>query len=172
MVSRCGNDKSGTPTVSGVFNYTVTTTGGCPPATATGTKTVTPLNTIATVLIKRFVSIVLLRMISLATTELLAQHLLDYQLGYRYMVSRCGNDKELQQFQVCSITVTTTGGCPPATATGTITVTPLNTIASGTNQTVCINSAITNISLATTGLLVQHLLDYQQELQVHGQQMW
>ncbi|MQP53850.1 peptidase S8/S53 subtilisin kexin sedolisin, partial [Flavobacterium sp. LMO9] len=31
------------------------------------------------------------------------------------------------------------------------TVTPLNTIASGTNQTVCINSAITNITLATTG---------------------
>ena len=33
---------SGTPTVSGVFNYTVTTTGGCPPATATGTITVNP----------------------------------------------------------------------------------------------------------------------------------
>ena len=48
-------------------------------------------------------------------------------------------------------TVTTTGGCPPATTTGTITVTPLNTIAPGTNQTVCINSAITNITLATTG---------------------
>ncbi|MEW5677563.1 hypothetical protein ABGT15_14730, partial [Flavobacterium enshiense] len=30
---------SGTPTASGTFNYTVTTTGGCPPATATGTLT-------------------------------------------------------------------------------------------------------------------------------------
>ncbi|MGQ7946327.1 Ig-like domain-containing protein [Flavobacterium sp. WC2509] len=28
---------TGTPTLSGTFNYTVTTTGGCPPATATGT---------------------------------------------------------------------------------------------------------------------------------------
>jgi hypothetical protein len=37
---------SGTPTVSGVFNYTITTTGGCPPATATGTITVAPQNTI------------------------------------------------------------------------------------------------------------------------------
>ena len=73
---------------------------------------------------------------------------------------------------VFNYTVTTTGGCPPATATGTITVTPLNTIASGTNQTVCINSAITNISLAWLELLAQHLLDYQQSLQVHGQQMW
>jgi len=34
---------SGTPTVSGVFNYTVTTTGNCKPATATGTITVNPL---------------------------------------------------------------------------------------------------------------------------------
>ncbi|MEI6488093.1 MAG: hypothetical protein WCP52_03975, partial [Bacteroidota bacterium] len=42
-------------------------------------------------------------------------------------------------------TVTLTGGCGTITTTGTITVTPLNTIAAGTNQTVCINSAITNI---------------------------
>ncbi|WP_305069027.1 PKD-like domain-containing protein, partial [Flavobacterium sp. LMO9] len=35
----------GTPTVSGTFNYTVTTTGGCPPATATGTITVDIPNT-------------------------------------------------------------------------------------------------------------------------------
>ncbi|MBK9453134.1 MAG: hypothetical protein IPN95_27765 [Bacteroidetes bacterium] len=48
-------------------------------------------------------------------------------------------------------TVTTTGGCPPATTTGTITVTPLNTVAAGTNQTVCINSPLTSITLATTG---------------------
>ena len=34
---------SGTPTASGIFNYTVTTTGGCPPATTTGTITVNPL---------------------------------------------------------------------------------------------------------------------------------
>ncbi len=55
-------------------------------------------------------------------------------------------------------TVTTTGGCttPAVTATGTITVTPNNTItlssAAGTNnQTICITSAITNITYSTTG---------------------
>jgi hypothetical protein len=36
---------SGTPTASGTFNYTVTTTGGCPPATTTGTITVNSLST-------------------------------------------------------------------------------------------------------------------------------
>src|SRR5205814_7341511 len=39
---------SGTPTASGAFPYTVTTTGGCttPAVTASGTITVTPNNTI------------------------------------------------------------------------------------------------------------------------------
>jgi len=36
---------SGTPTVTGPFNYTVTLTGGCDNVTATGTITVTPLPT-------------------------------------------------------------------------------------------------------------------------------
>src|SRR5204863_331387 len=53
-------------------------------------------------------------------------------------------------------TVTLTGGCttPPVTATGTITVTPNNTItltsAAGTNaQTRCINTPITNFPYTT-----------------------
>ncbi|MFN5182485.1 MAG: hypothetical protein ACK5D5_05630 [Bacteroidota bacterium] len=49
-----------------------------------------------------------------------------------------------------------TGGCGSVNATGTITVTPANTIAltsaGGTNaQTKCVNTAITNITYATTG---------------------
>ena len=53
-------------------------------------------------------------------------------------------------------TVTLTGGCGVITTTGTITVTPNNTVnrtsAVGTDaQTVCINTAITNITYATTG---------------------
>ena len=53
-------------------------------------------------------------------------------------------------------TVTLTGGCGVVTTTGTITVTPNNTVNRtspvGTDaQTVCINTAITNITYATTG---------------------
>ncbi len=53
-------------------------------------------------------------------------------------------------------TVTLTGGCGVVTKTGTITVTAANTIvltsAAGTDaQTPCINTAITNITYATTG---------------------
>ena len=53
-------------------------------------------------------------------------------------------------------TITLTGGCGNITKTGTITVNPINTItlssAAGTDaQTVCINTAITNITYTTTG---------------------
>ena len=56
---------------------------------------------------------------------------------------------------VFNYTITLTGGCP-TTKTGTITVNPNNTItltsAVGTDaQTVCINTAITNITYSTTG---------------------
>jgi hypothetical protein len=53
-------------------------------------------------------------------------------------------------------TIPLTGGCGNVNATGTITVTPANTItltsgAATTSQTVCVNTAITNITYATTG---------------------
>jgi hypothetical protein len=38
---------NGTPSISGIYNYTVTTTGTCTQTTATGTLTVTPNNTIS-----------------------------------------------------------------------------------------------------------------------------
>ena len=53
-------------------------------------------------------------------------------------------------------TVTLTGGCSVVTATGTINVTPNNTVtllsaANTNNQTLCINTALTNIRYTTTG---------------------
>jgi len=144
---------SGTPTVSGTFNYTVTTTGGCPPATTTGTITVTPLNTIAvgtnqTVCINSAIA-----NIALATTGATGAAFAGLPTGVTG--SWAGNVATISGTPTVSgtfnYTVTTTGGCPPAATTGTITVNPANTIAAGTNQTVCRNSPITNVTMATTG---------------------
>src|SRR5690606_29225287 len=45
-----------------------------------------------------------------------------------------------------------TGGCGTVNATGTITVTPNNTVTpASSSPTVCINTAITNITHTTTG---------------------
>ncbi|MES2800093.1 MAG: T9SS type A sorting domain-containing protein [Bacteroidota bacterium] len=144
---------SGTPTASGTFNYTVTTTGGCPPATATGTITVTPLNTIAAGINRTTCINSAITSITLATTGATGATFAGLPAGVTgawagNVVTISGTPTASGTF---NYTVTTTGGCPPATATGTITVTPLNTIAAGINRTTCINSAITSITLATTG---------------------
>ncbi len=144
---------SGTPTVSGTFNYTVTTTGGCPSTTATGTITVTPLNTISTAPNRTVCINSAMTGINLSTTRATGATFSGLPAGVTGSWS--GNVVTISGTPTASgtfnYTVTTTGGCTPATTGGTITVTPLNTIAAGSNQTVCINSAITNITLATTG---------------------
>ncbi|MDI1315966.1 MAG: hypothetical protein PSU83_01545, partial [Flavobacterium sp.] len=50
-----------------------------------------------------------------------------------------------------TVTATNNYGCTATATTATVTVTPLNTIAAGINVTNCFNSAITTITLATTG---------------------
>ncbi len=144
---------SGTPTVSGTFNYTVTTTGGCPPATTTGTITVNPINTIAAGTNQTVCLTSAIANITLATTGATGATFAGLPAGVTgswagNVVTISGTPSAAGTF---NYTVTTTGGCPPATTTGTITVTPLNTIAAGTNQTICINTAISTITLATTG---------------------
>jgi len=144
---------SGTPTVSGTFNYTVTTTGGCPPATTSGIITVTPLNTIATGTSQTVCINFAIAPISLTTTG--ATNVTFSGLPAGVTGSWAGNVATISGTPTAvgtfSYTITTTGGCPPAATTGTITVTSLHTIAAGTSQSVCINSAIAPISMATTG---------------------
>jgi hypothetical protein len=154
---------SGVPTVPGTFNYTVTTSGGCGTATATGTINVLPANTIAlssatgtdsqTVCIDSpLVSI------SYGTTGATGASVTGLPTGLNgewlnNVFTISGAPAVAGSF---NFTVTTTGGCGTATATGTIKVLPANTIAlssaAGTNsQTVCANSPVVTITYATTG---------------------
>ena len=154
---------SGTPTVSGTFNYTVTLTGGCGAITAIGTITVTPNNTITltsavgtnaqTVCINAAIT-----NITYSTTTATGATFAGLPAGVTgawasNVVTISGTPTVSGTF---SYTVTLTGGCGTVTANGTITVNPINTITltsgAGTNiQTVCINTAITNITYSTTG---------------------
>ena len=158
---------SGTPTVSGIFTYTVTTTGGCttPAVTATGTITVTPNNTIT--LTSAAGTDAQTKCINTAITNI--TYSTTGATGATYSGLPTGVTGNWASNTVTingtptaagtfTYTVTTTGGCttPAVTATGTITVTPNNTItltsAAGTDaQTKCINTAITNITYSTTG---------------------
>jgi hypothetical protein len=144
---------SGTPTASGTFNYTVTTTGGCAPTSATGTITVTTSNTIAAGINRTTCVNTAITSITLATTGATGATFSGLPAGVTG--SWAANVATISGTPTASgtfnYTVTTTGGCAPATATGTITATPLNTIAAGINRTTCVNTAITSITLATTG---------------------
>lgn len=155
---------SGTPSVSGTFNYTVTTTGTCTQGTATGTITVNP-NAVIT-------------LTSAAGTNLQTVCLNSAMISITYSVTGGGtgagvtglptgingvyNSGVFTISGTPSVTgtynyvVTTSGTCTQTTATGTITVNPnagINlTSAAGTDQqTLCINTPITSITYSVTG---------------------
>ncbi|MEJ7610393.1 MAG: M36 family metallopeptidase [Ferruginibacter sp.] len=153
---------SGTPTASGTFNYTVTTTGGCGVQTATGTITVNPAVTITltsaagtnnqTRCINTAITNITYSTANGVTsgtvTGLPAGVTGTYSGGTNGTVTISGTPTATGTF---NYTVTTSGGCGPATATGSIIVNPTATItlssAAGTNsQSICINSALTNIT--------------------------
>jgi hypothetical protein len=153
---------NGIPTASGTYSYTVTTTGGCGVASTTGKYAVTPANTFTlssaagtntqTVCVNNAIS-----NITYATTG--ATNVTVTGLPTGVTSSWAANILTISGTPTASgtfnYTMTTIGGCGPTTATGTITV-KRNTItlssAAGTDsQTACLNSAITNISFATTG---------------------
>jgi hypothetical protein len=155
---------SGTPTASGTFNYTVTLVGGtCAGISAAGTITVSPNNTITltsaagtnaqTVCINTAIT-----NITYSTTGATGATFSGLPAAVTgnwaaNVVTISGTPTASGTF---NFTVTLTGGCGTVTANGSITVTPNNTItltsAAGTNaQTLCINTAVTNITYSTTG---------------------
>ena len=155
---------SGTPTATGTYNYTVTTTGTCVQATSTGIITVKPNAAIT--------------LTSAAGTTAQTVCINTAITNITYSISGGGTGAGVSGLPpgvtgvfnagVFTISgtpttvgtypfiVTTTGTCVQATSSGTITVTPnatstLTSAAGTTAQTVCINTPITNITYSVGG---------------------
>jgi len=154
---------SGTPTVSGVFNYIIPLTGGCGTVNATGTITVTPNNTITltspagtnaqTICINTGIAD-----IAYSTTGATGATIAGLPTGVTgaWATNTVTITGTPTASGVYVYTVTLTGGCGNITSTGTIAVTPANTLTltsapATAAQTVCVNTAITNVTAATTG---------------------
>ncbi|MFH6937646.1 beta strand repeat-containing protein, partial [Flavobacterium sp. FlaQc-30] len=150
---------SGIPTVSGTFNYTVTTTGGCSSANLSGSIIVNPNATIAltspaatasqSLCINTALTSIVYTPAAGATgaflTGTLPAGVTGSFAGDVFTIS--GTPTESGTF---NYTVTTTGGCSSANLSGSITVNPNATIAltsaaATANQTLCINTALTDI---------------------------
>lgn len=146
---------SGTPSASGTFNYTIPLTGGCGTVNATGTITVNPVSTVGagsstpTLCINTALTNITHNTTDAtgigAATGLPAGVSASWAAN---VITISGTPSASGTFNY-SIPVT---GCGSATATGTITVTPDNTVgAASSTPTLCINTALTNITHTTTG---------------------
>jgi gliding motility-associated-like protein len=154
---------SGTPSESGSFTYTVELSGGCGTISETGIIIVSPDNTVTltslpgtdnqTVCINTAITD-----ITWVTTGATGASVTGFPAGVTGMwnaeiITISGTPSESGSF---TYTIELSGGCGTVTETGTINVTPDNTITlsslPGTeNQTVCINIPIIPVTYTTTG---------------------
>jgi hypothetical protein len=137
---------SGTPTVSGTFNYTIPLTGGCGAVNATGTITVTPNNTASAASTTPTLCIsTVLTDITHATTGATG---IGTATGLPAGVTAAFASNTITISGTPTVSehstiIPLTGGCGAVNATGTITVTPNNTAsAASTTPTLCISACI------------------------------
>jgi gliding motility-associated-like protein len=151
---------SGTPTsaVGSPFNYTIPLAGGCGTISATGTITVTPNNTVSVASSTPTLCVnTLLTPITHATTGATG---IGIAMGLPAGVtaSWSGNTITISGTPTTAVggpfnyTIPLTGGCGTVSATGTITVTPNNTVSvASSTPTLCVNTVLTSITHTTSG---------------------
>ncbi len=149
---------SGTPSVVGTFNYSIPLTGGCGNISAAGTITVNDLNTVSTpssnptLCINTSISPV----ISFATTGATGIGVatnLPTGVSASYLNNTITVSGTPTNSGTFNYSIPLSGGCGSITATGTITVNPLNTVTpASSNPTLCVNTALpSSITFTTTG---------------------
>ncbi len=147
---------SGTPTVSGTFNYSIVLNGtNCTiDSVATGTITVIPNNTVTagtTTTLCINTSLSPLTHTTTGATGIASPSGLPAGVS----ASFAGNTITIQGtpsvIGTFNYSIPLTGGCGNVNATGTIIVNPNNTVTAGTTTTLCINTSLSPITHTTTG---------------------
>ncbi len=151
---------SGTPTATGTFNYTITTSGGsCGTTTANGTitsngnNTITLSSAVGTDAQTACISTAITN-ITYATTVATGATFSGLPTGVSgsWSANVATISGTPTAAGTSTYTVTLTGGCGSITANGTITASAANTAgAASSTPTLCINTALTAITHATTG---------------------
>ena len=138
---------SGTPTVSGTFNYSIPLTGGCGSVNATGMITVTPANTVFAASSTPTLCInTLLTNITHTTTGSTGIGTAT-NLPAGVTAAFAGNTITISGTPTASGTfnysIPLTGGCGSVNAAGTITVNPSATVNAGIYSPICAGESIT-----------------------------
>ena len=151
---------SGVPTAAGSFNYSIPLTGGCGTVNATGSITVTDINTTSTPApVTTCIDVALAPSITISTTGatgigaatnlpagLSASFSGDANAG---TITISGTPTAAGSF---NYSIPLTGGCGTVNATGSITVNPINTASTPAPVTTCIDVALaSSITISTTG---------------------
>ena len=147
---------TGTPTTSGIFNYTVFLASDCGTLNATGTITVTPANTAGTASSTPTLCIgTALTPITHATTGATgigAPTGLPSGVSANWAANTITISGTPTAAGTFNYSIPLTGGCGTVNATGTITVTPANTAGTASSTpTLCIGTALTPITHTTSG---------------------
>ena len=147
---------SGTPTASGTFDYTIPLTGGCGTVNATGTITVTPNNTVtaasSTPTLCINTTLTNITHTTTGATGIGSSSGLPAGVSASWAANTITISGTPTAAGTFDYTIPLTGGCGTVNATGTITVTPNNTVtAASSTPTLCINTTLTNITHTTTG---------------------
>jgi gliding motility-associated-like protein len=148
---------SGTPTESGLFNYTIPLTGGCENINATGTITVSPISSVsaASSTPTLCVKTALTNITHSSTGATGIGRAVGLPAGVTAtwssnLITLSGTPTESGLF---NYTIPLTGGCVMVNATGTITVSSTSSVsAASSSPTLCIQTALTNITHTTTGV--------------------
>ena len=147
---------SGTPTASGIFNYSIPLTGGCGSVNATGTITVAATNTVGAASSSPNLCInTALTPVTHTTTGATGIGV-PSNLPAGVTASWASNTITISGTPSAAgtfnYTIPLAGGCGSINATGTITVRATNTasVASST-PTLCVNTALTSITHTTSG---------------------
>jgi gliding motility-associated-like protein len=148
---------SGTPTESGLFNYTIPLTGGCDNINATGIITVSPISFVSaasstpTLCVKTA-----LTNITHSTTGATG---IGRAVGLPSGVTATWSSNLIilsgtpTESGLFNYSIPLTGGCVNVNATGTITVSSTSSIsAASSTPTLCIQTALTNITHTTAGV--------------------
>ena len=148
---------SGTPTATGIFNYTIPLTGGCGTVNATGTITVTAANTAGAA--SSTPTLCISNVLTNITHTTTGATGIGSATGLPAGVSAAWASNTITISGIPTVTGTfnysipLTGGYGSVNATGTITVTAVNIAGTASsNPTLVVNTALTtSIMIATTG---------------------